>query len=121
MANGIHGVSVESAGGITIITVRGALKLGDPSLDELRRRCCELPARGINKVVLDLGAVPVIDSAAIGILMQAYTSLHGKGGSCKLLNLQRIPAEVLRTVGVLRVFEVYGDRGAALDSFDRVA
>jgi len=118
MSDSIHGVTIETVSGVTIFTVRGALKLGESVLDELRGRCCELATRPIERLVLDLEHVPAIDSSGIGVLMQAYTSLHNRGGHCKLLNPARTPGEVLRVVGLLRVFEVYHDRNAVLASFE---
>jgi anti-sigma B factor antagonist len=118
MSDSIHGVTIETVSGVTIFKVHGALKLGESVLDELRGRCCELGAREIDRLVLDLEHVPAIDSSGIGVLMQAYTSLHNRGGHCKLLNPARTPGEVLRVVGLLRVFEVYHDRNAVLASFE---
>lgn len=120
MSEGVQGVTVETVCGVTVFKVRGALKLGEAVLDELRGRCCELGARrDIDRLVLDLKHMRALDSSGIGVLMQAYTSLHSRGGHCKLLNLAPTPAEVLRVVGLLRVFEVYQDRNAVLASFDR--
>jgi anti-sigma B factor antagonist len=121
MPDSAHGVTVETVAGVTVFKVRGALKLGEPVLDELRGRCCELGAREIDRLVLDLENVPAIDSSGIGVLLQAYTTLRNRGGHCKLLNLARAPAEVLRVVGLLSVFEVYRERNAALASFERAA
>lgn len=115
----MQGVTVETVSGVTVFQVRGAVKLGESVLDELRRRCCELGARGIDRLVLDLEHVPAIDPSGIGVLMQAYCSLRTRSGRCKLLNLARTPAEVLRVVGLLSVFEVYRERNAVLASFDR--
>jgi anti-sigma B factor antagonist len=114
-------LTIETISGVTFFKVRGALKLGDPALDELRRSCCELRSRDITRLVLDLEHVPSIDSSGIGVLLQAYTSMHNRGGQCKLLNLGRTPAEVLRVVGLLNVFEVYQDLNVLLASFDRAA
>ncbi|HYY68164.1 MAG TPA: STAS domain-containing protein [Terriglobales bacterium] len=117
----MESVSVETVSGVTIFQVRGPLKLGEACLDELRRRCCELDRRDIHRLVLDLQDVPAIDSSGIGVLLHAYTSMRNRGGQCKLLNLARMPTEVLRVVGLLNVFEVYHDRNAVLASFDRAA
>ncbi len=119
----MQGVTVETISGVTVFKVHGALKLGESVLDELRRLCCELGARNrdINRLVLDLQHVPAIDSSGIGVLLQAYTSLRRRGGHCKLLNVARTPAEVLRVVGLLNVFEVYHDLNALLASFGRAA
>jgi anti-sigma B factor antagonist len=112
-------LAIDAVSGVTICKVRGPLKLGYPALDELRRFCCELRSRDISRLVLDLEHVPSIDSSGLGVLLHAYTSLRNLGGQCKLLNVARTPAEVLRVVGLLSVFEVYQDRNALLASFDR--
>jgi len=117
MSENIQGVTVETVRGVTVFKVHGALKLGETALDELRRRCCELGSCQVERLVLDLEQVRAIDSSGIGVLMHAYTSVHNRGGKCKLLSLGHTPAEVLRVVGLLRVFEVYHDRNAALASF----
>ena len=117
--SGSSNLTSETVSGVTIFKVRGALKLGDSTLDELRRCCCELRSRDITRLVLDLEHVPAIDSSGIGVLLQAYTSLRNRGGQCKLLKVARTPAAVLRVVGLLSVFEVYQDRNALLASFDR--
>jgi anti-anti-sigma factor len=121
MTQNMDGVMVETVTGVTIFKVRGALKMGEPALDELRRRCPELGIRDIHCLVLDLEHVPAIDSSGIAVLVQAYTALRDRGGHCKLLHLADIPAEVLRIVGLLGVFEVYHDRNAVLASFGRAA
>lgn len=118
MSYSSHGVTVETVSGVTILKPHGALKLGELALDELRGRCCELAARPIDRLVLDLEEVPYIDSTGIGVLMHAYTSMHNRGGRCKLLHLGPTPAEVLRVVHLLALFEVYHDRNAVLASFE---
>lgn len=117
MSESVQGVTVETVSGVTVFKVHGALKLGEAALDELRRRCSELGPRAIERLVVDLAQVPAIDSSGLGVLMHAYMSMHKRGGRCKLLGLAQRPAEVLRVVGLMRVFEVYHDRNAALASF----
>ena len=121
MPNTVYGVSVERLSRATVIRVCGALKLGEPTLDELRRRFCELASREPLRVVIDLQGVPAIDSTGIGVLMQAYTSSANRRGHCKLINLRHMPEEILRVVGVLELFEVYPDLNSALASFDPAA
>lgn len=121
MSESVYGVTSDTVSGVTVIQVHGALKLGEATLDELRRRCCELAKRDLVQLVLDLQGVPAIDSTGIGVIMQAYTSSRNRGGQCKLMNLARMPEEVLRVVGVLKLFEVYHDLKTALASFDCAA
>jgi anti-sigma B factor antagonist len=121
MTGGRQGVTIERVHGVTILQVRGALKLGEPVLDELRRICHDLESCRTYRLVLDLEHVPALDSTGIGVLLEAYTALHRCGGCCKLLNLAHMPAEVLDIVGLLAIFEVYQDRNSALASFERAA
>ena len=121
MTGSIHGVTVETIAEVTIFKVHGPLKLGETVLDELRGHWADLGAHHIDRLALDLEHVPAIDSTGIGVLLQLYTSQRNRGGHCKLLNLARVPAEVLRVVGLLDVFEVYHDRNALLASFERAA
>ena len=69
MSHSVQGVTVETVPGATFFKVRGALRLGELVLDELRGRCCDLGVRGIDRLVLDLEHAPP-DSSGVGVLRQ---------------------------------------------------
>lgn len=114
-------VSAQSLAGVTVVKVHGPLKLGHPALDELRRRCSELCSRNEIRVVIDLEAVPAVDSSGIGALLHGLTTMRNRGGECKLLNPSKLTREVLELVGLLKVFSVYQDREQAVASFHHAA
>jgi anti-anti-sigma factor len=114
-------VEVRSLSDVAVITVHGSLKLGETTLDELRRYCCDLGRSQVRKAVLDLGDVPVLDSTGIGVLLHGYVSMKNHGGECRLVRPRKLVLEVLRVVGLLNVFRVCSTLEEALDSFGQQA
>ena len=99
-------VTVSTVPGATIIAVNGALKLGDPALDELHRFCCTPAGHGEPLVVLNMENVSGIDSSGIGVLLQGHTSVHNRGGNCVLLRPNHMVREVLQVVGLTRILPI---------------
>jgi anti-sigma B factor antagonist len=58
-----------------------------------------------------------MDSAGIGELVEAYTSVKTKRGELKLLNSTKRVYALLKLSQLLTVFEVYTDEPSALRSF----
>ena len=110
-------VTTVPVGALTVVTVRGPLKLGHQPLDELRQTFRQLADSGQVDVVVDLSAMPLFDSTGIGVLVLGYTSMRRRGGTCKLCGLGELARKMLKTVGLLNVFEVFPDHEQALASF----
>jgi anti-sigma B factor antagonist len=110
-------VTTTPAGDLTVVTVRGPLKLGHPPLDELQATFRRLADSGQVDVVVDLTAMPLFDSTGIGVLVLGYTSMRRRGGTVKLCGLVELARKMLRVVGLLNVFEVFAERKQALASF----
>ena len=68
-------------------------------------------------LVINLGEVPMVDSSGIGILVRSLTSVKQKGGTLKLVNPSKFTTQTLKLVGVINLFEVFGDEEAAVNSF----
>lgn len=112
-------VTVTPAGDFTVVNVCGPLKLGHPPLEELRDTLRHLADTGQVDVVIDLSQMPLFDSTGIGILTVGYTSMRRRGGTIKLCGLPQLARQMLKTVGLLRIFEVFDDRAQALASFQQ--
>jgi anti-sigma B factor antagonist len=110
-------VTVKPVGDITLVTVRGPLKLGHPPLDELKDTFRHLADSGQVDVVVDLSGMPAFDSTGIGVLVLGYTSMRRRSGTVKLCTLAKLARQMLKTVGLLAVFEVFETREQALASF----
>jgi anti-sigma B factor antagonist len=103
-------------GDVTVISLSGAITLGAPT-SQLREWILEALNQGRKKILLNLGEVYFIDSSGLGELVSAYTSVTGRGGRLKLLNLNRRVRDLLQITKLYTVFEVFDDEGKALASF----
>ncbi len=109
-------IDVRNRSGIHVIRLRGDLRLGEP-VDGLRQAVEEIVQNADYNLVINLGEVPMVDSSGIGILVRSLTSVKQKGGTLKLVNPSKFTTQTLKLVGVINLFEVFGDEEAAVNSF----
>ena len=102
---------------VTIVDLSGLLKLGESSV-VLRTAISELIAKQCSKIVLNFHDVTEIDSAGIGELVAAYTTVKSKNGRLKLLQPPQKVSNMLKLTQLLRVIDVYTDEDAAVRSFN---
>jgi len=69
-------------------------------------------------IVLDLKEMNYIDSSGLGALVFAQQKLSDKGGELKLAALQPKPRIVFDITKVYRIFEIFDDVEAAIESFN---
>jgi anti-sigma B factor antagonist len=112
--------STRHAGSVTIVDITGRIVLGEESA-ALRELVCDLLSKGYNKILFNLGEVDYIDSAGLGHLVSAFTSVRKQGGELKLLNLTNKVHDVLQITRLYTVFDVMEDEAAALKSFGQSA
>jgi anti-sigma B factor antagonist len=109
-------ISTREADGVKIIDLAGRLTLGDTSVsirDEVRT---EIDG-GSLKMLLNLGEVAYIDSAGLGELISAYTSVTNRGGELKLLNLTKRVHDLMQITKLYTVFDVFDNENEAIASF----
>jgi len=102
--------------GIAVVDVSGRIILGEET-KLLRETIQRLIGAGQNDIILDLGEVSFIDSAGIGELVSAFTSVRNRGGELKLLKLTRRVRDVLQITKLYTVFDIRDDEAAAIKSF----
>ena len=102
--------------GVTIVDLSGRLVLGEAT-GLLRDSLQEILSRGQHKILLNLGDVSYIDSSGLGTLVSGYSSVTGRQGQLKLLNLTKKVHDLLQVTKLLTVFEVFNDEAAAVKSF----
>ncbi|MFZ0393705.1 MAG: STAS domain-containing protein [Terracidiphilus sp.] len=101
---------------ITIIDLSGRLTMGEPCIairDEIRDEI----GHGARKILMNLGEVSYIDSAGLGELTSAYTSVKNRDGALKLLNLTKRVHDLLQITKLYTVFDVFDDEKTAIASF----
>lgn len=109
-------MSNREVNGIVIIDLSGQLTLGESSAairDEVR----DQTSQGSRKILLNLANITYIDSAGLGELTAAYTSVKNRGGELKLLNLTKRVHDLMQITKLYTVFDVYDDERKAIASF----
>ncbi len=110
-------VSTRQIDSITIVDVSGRITLGEGSV-VLRDTIRELVRNGNKKILLNLGDVPYIDSAGIGGLVSAFTTVRNQGGELKLFSLTKKVHDLLQITKLLyNVFDVKDDEPTAVAAF----
>ena len=103
-------------GVVTIVDLSGLLRLGESSA-VLRTAIHELMDKQCKKIVLNFRDVTEIDSAGIGELVAAYSTVKSKNGRLKLLNPPQKVCDMLKLTQLLKVLEVYADEESVVRSF----
>ena len=88
-------VATRQVNDVTIVELIGEIKLGEGNV-VLRETVKDLLGKGQKKIVLDLDNIDSIDSAGVGELVSAFTSVHNQGGELKLLHLSKKVKDLLK-------------------------
>lgn len=92
-------------------------RLTYPMLADFAAAATNLIGSGEKQLLLDLGPVGYLDSAAIGCLMDLYRQASSAGGTLKLSGVQKRVETMLTMTGAHNFLEVYADPAAAVASF----
>ena len=103
-------------GDVVVLDLKGKITLGEGD-ELLKDKVNSLLNQGRKKIVLNLAAVPYIDSAGLGEIVRTYTTVSRQGGSLKLLNLTKRIADLLSITKLLTVFESFEAEADAVRSF----
>ena len=101
---------------VTVLDLKGKMTLGEGD-ELLKDKINSLLAAGKKKLLLNLEAVPYIDSAGLGEIVRTYTTVSRQGGSLKLLNLTKRIEDLLSITKLLTVFETFDSEAEAIKSF----
>jgi anti-anti-sigma factor len=109
-------ISERTVGGVTILDVHGNLTLGEGA-DRLRDKVRSLLQQGQRQFLVNLAAVPYMDSAGLGELVQTFATTTKQGGSLKLLHLTTRLHDLLVITKLTNVFDCFDDEPQAVKSF----
>lgn len=101
--------------GVVILRLAGRFVTGSDAEFLSARNC--LQKAGIVKAVVDLGAVPYIDSTGLAFVVELYKALQSRGGQLFLASANPRVREVLeltRIAGIVPLFDEAEDAEAAL-------
>jgi anti-sigma B factor antagonist len=106
----------READGVMILDLKGRITTGEPSVT-VRDAVREEIDKGFKNILLNMGEITYIDSAGLGELIAAYTTVKNRGGHLKLLNLTKRLHELMQITKLYTVFDAYDDEVKALGSF----
>ena len=109
-------ISERIVSGITILDLNGKLTLSDGA-QLLKDKSESLVFQGRKQVIVNLGAVPYIDSGGLGQLVGCYTTLTRAGGRLTLINLNTRNHDLLSITKLVSVFETFDTERDAIESY----
>jgi anti-sigma B factor antagonist len=92
------------------LTLGMGLKVADAQIQRLVEE-------GVSRMVIDLTAVPYVDSAGLGALVHTYGLTREKSGMLRLCGVTERVAALLKMTGMDAVLPVDADAAASLAAF----
>jgi anti-sigma B factor antagonist len=111
-------ISERESGAVTILDLSGKVTLGEGDA-LLKDKLHSLLHQGKKNVLLNLGDVSYVDSAGLGAIVAAYTTMAKEGGSLKLSNVTKKLQDLLSITKLLTVFETFDSEDEAVRSYKR--
>jgi anti-anti-sigma factor len=109
-------LDIKQNGSICTLKIKGPFKSG-PSVDEFNKAVQSALNSGHIRIVLNLEAMPVLDSSGIGAIVNALRLSKKQGGDVKLVNPSSFAEKTFKMVGILNLFTVYNSEDSAVTAF----
>src|SRR5258708_5461215 len=109
-------IAERSAGDVKILDISGQITFtkGDQVLKD---KIHSVVHQGHKKLLVNLAGVDYVDSAGLGELVGAYTTVTRAGGTMKLLNLTKKMRDLMSITRLLTVFDTFDNEQEAVKSF----
>lgn len=110
-------IDERSAGNVKILDISGQITFtqGD---EMLKDKIHSIVHQGHTKILVNLASVDYVDSAGLGELVGAYTTVTRAGGKLKLLSLTKRMRDLLAITKLLTVFDTFDNEQEAVKSFN---
>jgi anti-sigma B factor antagonist len=109
-------ITERTINGVTVLDVDGQITLG-PGADRLGDKVRSLLQQGSKQLIVNLSRVNYVDSAGLGELVQAHTTVARQGGALKLVGVAKRLKDLLVITKLATVFDSYDTEAAAISSF----
>ncbi len=109
-------LTTRDIGSVAVVTLDGTM-LGGPDAAEINDTLHKLIDAKKKKVVIDLGAVTLMNSSGLGILIGGVTTMRNAGGDLKLAAVSPKVMNLLTITKLVAVFEVFDSVKKAVDSY----
>jgi len=110
-------IKQELVGSIAVLHVFGRLTIGEPS-EQLHECLAGVKANGRKCIIVDLNAVPQIDSSGISALVRISIALNRNGGALRLVCKPGRCHDALTVTRLVEAIPTFDTEAAALRSFE---
>lgn len=111
--------TAETETGIPIVHLQGEIDLH--TCPELRILLQRLMEAGKRNIVLNLAEVPYLDSAALGVLVDAVRRAREQNGGIYLVHVTPFVLRAFEITRLIKIFPVYDTVDAALEAIAKTA
>jgi anti-sigma B factor antagonist len=108
-------LDIRESANICVLKLKGRLVSGE-AVSQFENAFQQALAGGHLCLILDLEALPYVDSSGIGSVVNALRQANKLGGTVKLVNPPSFVAKTFKMVGILSLFGVYESEGEAVAS-----
>jgi anti-sigma B factor antagonist len=109
-------INERTIGALTVLDLSGKLTIGDGA-QLLKDKSESLVFQGRKQIIVNLAAVPYIDSGGLGQLVACYTTLAKAGGRLTLVNVNTKNHDLLSITKLVSVFETFDTEREAVESY----
>jgi anti-sigma B factor antagonist len=110
-------ISERIVNDVAILDIDGPITVGQGSADLLSDKIRSLLQQGQTQLIVNLAAVPYIDSTGLGALVHSFATATRQGGTLKLLNSTKKLHDLLVITKLATVFDSFDNEAAAVGSF----
>lgn len=108
--------TIDKQDDITVVALRASLE-GGPDTYQIRDDVKAKLGDGDRRFLLDMTEAGFVNSTGIGVVVSMLSSIKQAGGELKVCGVSERARRAFVTTGVLQLFDVYGNRQEALDSY----
>lgn len=111
-------ISQRSVQGVCVLDIDGPSTLGAEGSEKLGDKVRSVLQAGDTRVLLNVASVAYIDSAGLGELVNAFTTVKKQGGALKLIGVTKKLKDLLVITKLSTVFDTYETEAEALASYE---
>lgn len=110
-------INTRQESGVIVIIPEGEIDIS--VTDSLRDKLKGLTDEKRMAILIDMSAVPYIDSSGLGVLVEAMQEMGKYGAELKLAHLTDDVKKVFELTRLNKFFTIFGRESDALDSFKK--
>jgi anti-sigma B factor antagonist len=111
-------IAERENGAVTVLDLSGKITLGEDG-NLLKDKLHSLLHQNKKNILFNLAQVSYVDSAGLGAIVSAYTTVTREGGTLKLANVTKKLQDLLSITKLLTVFETFDSEDEALRSYKK--